>query len=222
MGEEMHTEIKVFIADDHPIVRKGLKDMIEADPNLKVIGEAGDGETALAQLKELRPQVAVVDIDMPRLDGFGLVRELKKQRLPVEVIFLTMHSKEDLFNEAVNLGVKGYVLKDSAVNEIGESIKSVAAGQHYISPALSSYLINRTARADSLTQQKPALHELTPTERRIVKLIAEYKTSKEIADELGVHYRTIENHRTNICQKLNLHGSHALMKFALKHHAELL
>ena len=218
----MPTEIKVFIADDHPIVRKGLKDMIEADPRLKVIGEAGDGKTALAQLKELRPQIAVVDIDMPRLDGFGLVRELKKQRLPVEVIFLTMHSKEDLFNEAVNLGVKGYVLKDSAVNEIGESIKSVAAGQHYISPALSSYLINRTARADSLTQQKPALHELTSTERRIVKLIAEYKTSKEIANELGVHYRTIENHRTNICQKLNLHGSHALMKFALKHHTELL
>jgi DNA-binding NarL/FixJ family response regulator len=217
----MGAEISILIADDHPIVRKGLKDMIESDRNLKVVGEADDGQAALARILELRPQVAVVDIDMPRMNGFELVGELKKGRIPVEIIFLTMHSKEDLLNEALSLGVKGYVLKDSAVNEIVAGIRAVAAGRHYVSPSLSSYLVSRSARAESLTQKMPSIIDLTPTERRILKLIAEYKTSKEIADELCIHYRTVENHRTNICAKLDLHGTHALMKFALQHQSEL-
>ena len=217
----MNTELKILIADDHPLVRKGLKDTIETDTHLRVVGEAEDGETALARIQELKPDIAVVDIDMPRVDGFELVRRLRALRIETEVIILTMHSKEDLFNEAMSLGVKGYVLKDSLINEVVAGIKAVAAGRHYISPSLSSYLINRSARAGTLAQQKPSLNDLTPTERRILKLIADYKTSKEIADELCIHYRTVENHRTNICQKLDLHGSHALMKFALKHQAEL-
>jgi DNA-binding NarL/FixJ family response regulator len=217
----MATEIKILIADDHPIVRKGLRDMIESSRDLKVIGEAGDGEDALVAIRELKPDVAIVDIDMPRMDGFELVRELNKSRSSVQIIFLTMHSKEDLFNEAISLGVKGYVLKDSAINEIIAAIKAIIAGQHFISPSLSTYLINRSERTDSFARKTPSLNDLTPTERRILKLIADYKTSKEIAEELCIHYRTVENHRTNICAKLDIHGSHALMKFALKHQSEL-
>jgi DNA-binding NarL/FixJ family response regulator len=211
-----------LIADDHPVVRQGLKQMIETDPQLKVVGEAGDGEAALALIENLKPDIVVVDIDMPRKNGFELVREMKGKKLSTGVIFLTMHSEEDLFNEALSLGVKGYVLKDSVVNDIISGVRAVVAGRHYISPALSSYLVNRSERANSLIDRTPNLNTLTTTERRILKMIAEYKTSKEIAEELHIHYRTVENHRTNICQKLNLHGSHALMKFALRSHSELL
>ncbi len=142
--------------------------------------------------------------------------------MSVEIIFLTIHRDEDLFNRAVDLGAKGYVLKDSAVTDIVDCIKTVAKAQHYASPALTSYLINRSRRAVALTLEKTGIKDLTPTERRVLKLIAEYKTSKEIAEELFISYRTVETHRTNICQKLDIHGSNALIKFALAHKSELL
>ena len=217
----MGDEVRVLIADDHPIVRKGLREVMEADRALIVVDEVGDGETALRRIRELRPDVAVLDIDMPGLDGFEVTRQIRTEGLPVSVIILTIHSEADMFNEALDLGVKGYVVKDSAVNEIVAGIKAVAAGQYYISPSLSALLVNRRARAEFLANEKPSLAKLTPTEHRILSLIAQSKSSKEIAEELFIHYRTVENHRTNICQKLDLHGSHALLKFALQHKSEL-
>jgi len=216
----MKTEIKIVIADDHPIFRQGLRQIIELDPLLKVSGEAGDGETALEQIRSNKPQVAVLDVDMPQMDGFEVAQAVQGERLPVEVIFLTMYKDERIFNRAMDLGVKGYILKDSAATEVVGGIKAVVAGQNYISPVLSTYLLNRSRRAAVLAEQKPELNKLTQTERRVLKLIAEYKTSKEIADELFVSIRTIDAHRTNICQKLELHGSHALLKFALEHKSE--
>lgn len=217
----MADEIRIVIADDHPIVRRGLRQAIESDEKLKVVAEADDGEAALRQIQELRPDVAVLDVEMPKLDGFGVARAVIGQRLAVEIIFLTMHKDEDIFNAAMDAGVKGYVLKDSAVSDIGGSIRAVSAGQSYISPQLSTYLLQRGRRAASLVRQRPALSQLTPTERRILKLIAENKTSREIAGELFVSPRTVENHRANICAKLELHGAHALLKFALEHRSEL-
>ena len=217
----MAGKIHILIADDHPIVRRGLRQVIEGDSKLIVVAEADDGEAALRLIEQTRPQVAVLDIDMPKLDGFAVARALQKKRLPVEVVFLTIHSAEDLFNEAMDLGAKGYVLKESAVTDIVNGIRAVAAGQHFITPSLTSYLVNRRNRSDALARRLPSLAELTPTERRILKLIAEYKTSKEIAEELFINYRTVENHRTNICQKLELRGSHALLKFALQHKSEI-
>lgn len=217
----MKSEIRIVIADDHPIVRQGLRQAIEADPQLKVVAEAGDGRTALDRIQELTPDVAVLDIDMPVMDGFAVAREVRDQKLSAAVIFLTIHREEDLFNESLDLGAQGYVLKDSAATDIVAGIKAVAAGQHYTSPAMTTHLVNRRHRAAALRRQKPMLNDLTPAERRILRLIAEYKTSKEIAGELYVSYRTVETHRTNICAKLEIHGSHALMKFALSHKSEL-
>jgi len=217
----MKNEIRIVIADDHPVVRQGLRQAIESDQRLKVLAEAGDGQTALDRIEELQPDVAVLDIDMPVMDGFAVTREMRERKLTAAIIFLTIHREEDLFNEAMDLGARGYVLKDSATTDIVACIKAVAAGQHYTSPAMTTHLINRSHRATALRQQKPTLNDLTPTERRILQLIAEYKTSKEIADELCVSYRTVETHRTNICTKLEIHGSHALMKFALSHKSEL-
>ena len=221
MTAEMENRIRVVIADDHPIFRKGLREIIEEDEDLVVIGESGDGKSALENLKSLLPRVAIVDIDMPRMNGFALAEEARKLKLPVRIIFLTMLREEDAFNRAVDLGVNGYVLKDSAVIDIVNAIKVVAAEGHYISPAISSFLMNRTARRSKLADERPGLEQLTPTERRVLRLIAEKKTSKEIGSELFVSPRTVDSHRNNICTKLDLHGSNALLKFALEYKALL-
>jgi DNA-binding NarL/FixJ family response regulator len=217
----MPSEIRVVIADDHPIFRHGLRQLIEKDPQIKVVAEADNGETALELIAALLPETAVLDVNMPGQDGFAVLRSLQSQHLPTPVIFLTMHKDEIHFNEALNLGVKGYVLKESAVTDITSCIKAVAAGQNYVSPELSTYLLNRGHRASALLNCEPLLSELTATERRVLALLTEYKTNREIAAVLFVSVRTIENHRANICSKLNLHGTHALMKFALKHKSEL-
>ncbi|HEX9002937.1 MAG TPA: response regulator transcription factor [Blastocatellia bacterium] len=216
----MNNDIKILIADDHPIFRHGLRQIIERDPRLRVIAEADDGEAALRLIESMQPQVALLDLDMPGLDGFGVARQVREAGLAVTLVFLTMHNDEMHFNEALDLGAKGYVLKDSAAADVVNCLKTVVTGQHYISPALSTYLLNRHQRASTLLRQ-PGLQDLTDTERRVLALLAEYKTSKQIADELGVSVRTIENHRARICQKLDLHGSHALVKFAIRHKSEL-
>jgi DNA-binding NarL/FixJ family response regulator len=217
----MSHELRVVIADDHPIFRHGLRQLVEKDPQIKVVAEADNGETALELIAIHRPEVAVVDVNMPGKDGFEVQRGIQNQHLSTLVIFLTMHKDEMHFNEALNLGVKGYVLKESAATDITSCIKAVAAGQNYVSPELSTYLLNRGQRTAALLKDQPNLGELTATERRVLALLAGYKTNREIAAELFVSVRTIENHRANICSKLNLHGTHALMKFALKHKSEL-
>jgi DNA-binding NarL/FixJ family response regulator len=191
------------------------------NPDLKVVAEAEDGTAALAGVRQHQPDVAVLDVDMPGMDGFDVVRALRQEKLAVEVVFLTMHKDEDIFNAAMNIDVRGYVVKDSAVTDIAASIRAVHAGRPFISPAVSAYLLNRTQRAGRLTEEKPGLQQLTPTERRILKLLADNKTSREIAGEMFVSPRTIENHRANICQKLGLHGNHALLKFALENKSQL-
>jgi DNA-binding NarL/FixJ family response regulator len=215
------SQITVVIADDHPLLRHGLRKVIEHDARLKVLAEAGDGAEALRLIETLTPAVAVLDVHMPQLTGFEVARTVQDRQLPTRVIILTMYKDEEMFNAAMNLNVQGYVLKDSALAEIVESIKSVAAGHSYISATLSGFLLNRRQRSDTLQAQTPGLNNLTPTELRILKLIAAYKTSKEIADELHIHHRTVGNHRTNISQKLGLHGTHMLVKFALEHKSEL-
>jgi len=217
----MAIELTILIADDHPVFRQGLRMVIERERSFTVLDEAEDGRAALEKIIALKPQVAVVDIHMPEMSGFDLAREIFSKKIPVEIVFLTMYKDEEMFNAAMDIGVKGYVLKDSAITDIAASIKSVAAGQPYISPQLSAFLLNRMGRATTLARQMPGLADLTPTERRVLKMIADYKTSKEIGEHLHIHHRTVDNHRTNICQKLGLQGTHSLLKFALEHKSEL-
>jgi DNA-binding NarL/FixJ family response regulator len=209
-------EVTVLIADDHPIFRKGLCQVVSAEPGLRVVAEADNGVSALELMRERRPRVALVDIEMPRLDGFGVARSARDQKLPVQVIFLTMHNSADAVNDALEAGISGYVLKDSAVLDVVASIRSVVAGRPYLSPGISSHLVGRWRKTEVLARSQPGVAALTPTERRIMQLIAEYKTSKEIAEVLCVSPRTVENHRANICSKLELRGSHALIRFAVE------
>jgi DNA-binding NarL/FixJ family response regulator len=217
----MNTEIRIVIADDHPIYRRGLSMTIAADPRLKIVAEAADGDAALDSIRREEPDVAVLDVDMPGQGGFDVLRALQQLHLATEVVFLTMHKDEGLFNTALDLGVKGYVLKDSAITDIAAGIKAAVAGENYISAPLATYLVNRSKRRASFAAQQPTINDLTPTELRVLKLIAEQKTSREIAEALFISVRTVERHRLNIGTKLELHGSNALLKFALEHKQQL-
>ena len=210
----MSKEIRILIADDHPIFRSGLKMVIEADPMLKVGAEAEDGESALAGIRKLHPDVAVLDIDMPPPDGFTVARQVLEEQLPVEIIFLTMHKERALFDAALNAGVKGFIVKDGAANEIVSCIKAVAAGQRFFSPALSGHLLTKR-------EQTSQLDHLSSSERRVLLMVAESMSNKQIAEKLFISVRTVEHHRSNICAKLGLTGKNALLTFALTHKSAL-
>lgn len=215
-------KITIIIADDHPIVRKGLREIIEEDKRLRVVAEAANGREAIEAVEMHAPQVTILDVDMPEMNGIAAAREIIRRKLATEVVFLTMHRDEDLFNEAIDLGAKGFVLKDSALGDIVECVKTVARSEHFASHALTKFLINRTRRAIGLAEARPTISDLTPTERRILSMIADSRTSKEIGESLFISPRTVEKHRQNICRKLELQGSHALLKFAVVHKSELL
>jgi DNA-binding NarL/FixJ family response regulator len=214
----MKDKLTILIADDHPMIRDSLRNAIESNTEWEVAGEAQDGEAALELINKLQPAIAILDISMPVRNGFEVVSALRQKKVQTQVIFLTMHRNEDFFQRALDLDVRGYVLKDSAVIDVVSAIKAVSRGEHYTSPALTSYLIRKRSGGSSAasSEQGLGLHSLSPTERRVLELIAEYKTSRDIAEELNTSPRTVETHRTNICQKLGLHGRHALMKFALE------
>jgi DNA-binding NarL/FixJ family response regulator len=218
----MDDEIRILIADDHPLMRKGLRLSIEEDAGLKVVAEASDGEMALALIAKLHPQIALLDIEMPKLDGLSVAREVVKRGLKTEIIFLTLHTSEDFFRSAMDLGGKGYILKDSAVQEVVVGIRAVAAGRHYLSSAITADLLQRRDAPSPKTDQG-LTGNLTAAERRIMQLIAKGKTSKEIGAELSIHYRTVENHRTNISRKLALEGegANALLRYALQNKSVL-
>lgn len=217
----MNNTITVLIADDHPIFRKGLREVLSEDPAIKLVAEVSDGLAALQKIRELKPQAAVLDLDMPQMNGLQVARKISEMKLPVAVIMLTMHKEEMLFNEAMNAGIPGFLLKENAASDLLSCIRAVVGGQPFISPSLSSFLLNRKTGAQKLLEKKPELENLTPAERRILKLIADDLTSKEIAERLGISAHTVENHRAKICERLNLRGSHSLLKFAYDNKSRL-
>ena len=209
----------IVIADDHPIFRSGLRAVIEADPSLIVVGEASDGEAALEMIVGRRPNIVVLDYNMPKLNGFAVLEKISHLQLDVKPVMLTMHNEEAMFAKAFELGVRGYVLKDSASVDIVNCLHAVAQEQIFASTPVTTYLLKRASRPD-----KPVdgINSLTPTERKILRMIAEGKTSRAIAEELFVSVRTVENHRANVSSKLGLTGSHALFKYAVQNQADLL
>lgn len=217
----MASRIKVLIVDDHPLFRQGLRQMIETDGRFELVAEAGDGATALQLIQEKKPDIAVLDVNLPSLSGLEIARKLQNKRQTPHLIILTMHKEEETMNRALDLGVKGFVLKENAVEDILNSLVTVAGGEHYLSPSISGYLVRRRGRAEELAAKKPGLDDLTKAERRILKFIADKKTSREIAAELFISPRTVEAHRANICDKLELRGSHSLLQFALENRASI-
>lgn len=217
----MPDSIKILIADDHPIFRQGIIKIVEQDQSYQIVGQCADGSEVMEKIKELNPAIAIVDISMPGMNGLEVLRASQKERLATDFIILTMYKDEEYFNEAMNLGVKGYILKDNAAKDLLNCIRTVSQGSFFICPELSNLLLERNAKMQSLLNKTPTLEDLTPTEKKILKLISQNKTSKEIAEELFVSIRTVQNHRNNIAQKLGLRGHHKLLQFAIENKAYL-
>jgi DNA-binding NarL/FixJ family response regulator len=216
----MADEVRILLADDHPVVRKGLKLCIEEGEGFKVLAEAGDGETALALIQKLRPHLAILDIDMPKSTGLQVAAEIKRLKLNTKVIFLSFHKDEQMVRAALDAGGNGYLLKDSAMQEIVAAVQTVMSGQVYVSSAIALQLL-QGGDGSKRDDENSLTRDLTPSERRILLLIADGLSSKEIGATLSVHYRTIENHRTNICRKLRIEGANALLRFAVQHKGDL-
>ena len=210
-----------MIVDDHPLFRNGLRQVIQNDARFELVGEAAEGEAAWQSILEKNPDVAVLDINLPGLTGLEVARKIHEKKLRTRVVILTMLKDEALINRALDFGVQGFVLKENAVEDIVTAILAAAKGEHYLSPAVSGCLVRRRNRAETLAAHKPGLDDLTKAERRILKLIAEKRTSREIATELFISPRTVEAHRANISDKLDLRGNHSLLQFALENRSSL-
>jgi DNA-binding NarL/FixJ family response regulator len=210
----------IIIADDHPIFRQGLIRVIESaceqEQRYKVIAEAGSGTEALELIERLKPDVAIIDIDMPKMNGLEVVRKISAAKILTSCIIITMYKDEEYFNEAMELGVLGYLLKDGVLVELIECLDAVQEAKHFISPKISDYLISRNERLKALNKVHPELEKLTKTEMQILKLLSENKSSKRIAEEMFISEKTVENHRANICSKLGLKGRNSLLLFALQ------
>jgi len=217
----MKQEVTVLVVDDHPILRHGLCDIIGKTQHFKIIGEASDGKEALRKLACLKPQIVILDIDMPQLNGLDTIRVIRELPFPVKVIILTMYHEEDMFNAAMDLGAKAYVLKDNAPKDIVAALENVERGETFLSASLLQAVQRRSDRVRELLLSKPQIDALTPAERRILKLVGEDFSTKQIADRLKLSVRTVDKHRQHICDKLNLHGSHSLLKFAFDNSAYL-
>lgn len=208
--------LSILIADDHPLFRSGIKAVIDTIPNIERVIEVNDGLEAYQSIVRLRPDIAILDIEMPLLSGIDVCKKVLSEKHFTKIIVLTMHREKSYFEDALQSGVFGYLLKDGATQELLQCIESVMMGEHYVSSAFQNLI-------DDLNKEKntQVLKSLTPTELVILKLIAEGKTSIEIADLLFVSPKTIENHRTNMNKKLQLDGSkNALLKFALQKNSQ--
>ncbi len=211
----------IIVADDHPIFRQGLIRSIHEAGGFVVVGEAAEGNQALGMIEELRPDIAVVDIAMPVMDGLSLMRAAIARSLECAFVVMTMYREEEYFKEALELGVRGYLLKESAAGDLIQCLRFVAKGRRFVSPVMSDYLVSASMLVPKSAPYRNPLQALSPGERRVLRLIAENKTSKEIADALKISFRTVQTHRTHICKKLQLEGFNRLLQFAIEHKALL-
>jgi DNA-binding NarL/FixJ family response regulator len=209
------TMYKIVLAEDHVLVREGIKKIIEALPGLQIVGEVGDGLELLELLKGLAVDMVILDISMPSLPGIEVTREIKKAYPAVTVLILTMHKKKEYLNNAIAAGVDGYLLKEDAPKELLNAIEKIRQGMIYVSPLLSSDLATLYVQSRRQDPDEP-LAPLSPREIEIITLIAEGKSSKEIASILFLSFRTIQNHRTKIMKKLNLKKNTDLVRYAIR------
>ncbi len=206
--------IRIVIADDHQLMREGLRSLLEKQRGVEVVGEAADGRTAVQMVRELKPDIILMDIGMPQLNGIEATRKITAEPLKTKVIALSMHSSERLVVEMLRAGASGYVLKLSAFDEVAQAVKAVVANKRYLSPGVAGVVIDEIMRRDAPTQS--AFSTLTAREREVLQLVAEGKNTKEIAYLLGISARTVDVHRKNVMNKLELGSVAELVRYALK------
>ena len=207
--------IRVLLSDDHRIVREGLRTLLDKEPNIEVVGEAEDGRSTIELVRKLRPQVVVMDITMPDLNGMDATRKIIEELPSVKVLALSMHTDQRFIERMLNAGAKGYLPKDCAFEELARAIRTVVSNETYLSPGIADIV-----RRDYLRQVRKAdtsdLSALTTRERETLQLLAEGRTTKEIASHLEVSVKTIETYRQHIMQKLNLDSVAELTKYAIR------
>jgi DNA-binding NarL/FixJ family response regulator len=207
--------IRVLVADDHTIVRTGIRHVLDSQPGFTVVGEASNGADALAMALELRPDVAVLDISMPGLSGIQAAGELHRRSPETRIVILSMHDNAEYVLESLRAGAHGYLLKDSAAEELGDAIRSVCRGESYFSPPVARQLGN-VVRGEFAAERAGPLGQLTARERQVLVGVARGRTNKEMAQELGISHRTVESHRESLMRKLDVYTVAGLTKIALE------
>ncbi len=206
--------ICVLLADDHTLIRAGIRGLLQGLDGVDVVGEAGDGHEALRLAQSLHPDIVLLDIGMPGLNGLEVAARLTKLDPRMRVVILSMHTSEEYVLQALRAGAAGYLLKGSAVAELELAIRAVARGDIYLSPAVSRSVVDEYVRRTS--GEADPLAALTPRQREVLQLVAEGHSSKDIAQQLGLSYRTVETHRNQLMKRLDIHDVTGLVRFAMR------
>ena len=212
----MADKIRLLLADDHAVVRSGLRLLLEAQPDMAIIGEAENGEDAIRRTAELSPDVVLMDIEMPGMNGIEAARRIKAQCPATAVLALTMYEDDQYFFEMLRAGAAGYVPKRAAPDELASAIRAVSRGEVYLHPSLAGRLVYDYLQRRDTDEQEPPADELTPREQEVLTLIAQGLSNSEIAELLVISAKTVDRHRENIMRKLNLHNRVDLVKYALR------
>ena len=208
--------IRVLLADDHVLKRRGIRDLLEADPEIEVIAEAGDGREAAHLTLKSKPDVLIVDLTMPELNGLDAIRQIRKESPQVELLVFSMHDSEDLIREVLSAGARGYVLKSDAALYLVEAVKSLARHRPFFTPRISEAILNTLVTSAAGPAEKTTSGPLSAREREILQLLAENKSNKEIAARLGISVRTVETHRRSVMQKLEASSIVELVHYAIR------
>jgi DNA-binding NarL/FixJ family response regulator len=208
--------IRVIVADDHHLVRQGIRALLEKAKDIQVVGEAADGIEAIQQVKDHHPDVMVMDIVMPRMNGTQVLDQIQALKLPVRVVILSMYSDETIVRQALRSGARGYLLKRSVTEELLLAVRSASCNEVYLSPAVSSILLSETFSPSEMSKEEP-IDTLTPREREVFQLVAEGHTNNSIAQALNISEKTVEKHRANVMMKLNARDLASLVRLAIKY-----
>ena len=211
------SKIKLVLADDHAVVRSGLRMLLQAQPDIEIVGEAESGKEALAQVRRLQPDVILMDIQMPGMNGIEATRQIKEAGEDTAVLALTMHEDDQYFFEMLQAGASGYLPKRAAPDELVHAIRTVSRGEVFLYPSLATRLVQSYLGGDGGGDAVTLVSDLTPREQEVLVLIAEGLTNPEIADKLVISVKTVDRHRENIMRKLNLHSRIELVKYAIRH-----
>jgi DNA-binding NarL/FixJ family response regulator len=212
----MGQKVRIVIAEDHTILREGLKSLLSSNPDFEIIGEAEDGREAIRCVEKFKPDLILMDLSMPRINGLDAIKEIKKRFSETKILVLTVHKTEEYILATLKSGADGYILKDSTHAELVLAVKNVLSGKHYISPGISEKVIEGYLEGKKTLKTKSSWETLTQREREILKLIAEGYKNKEIGDYLCISPKTVEKHRANLMEKLDLHNVQALTTFAIE------
>lgn len=211
----MTPKIRILIADDHTLLRNGICALLQDEQDMVIVGEANDGREAVHLAGQLKPNVVLMDIAMPRLNGLEATRQIKHEHPEINVLVLTMYDNEEYFREMLEVGASGYIIKRAAATELVSAIRAVYSGEAVLSPAITRLLLEDYLNHD-LRSEKDDPNALSAREREVLQLIAEGKTSREIAEILNLSVKTVQSHRTSLMQKLDLHDRGELIKYAIQ------